>query len=336
MTTAEFLRDVPKVQLHCHLEGTLRAASFIDLAQRHGVALTYRGAGFDGQAYRFKDFGEFLMTFAAVSRSLAEPADYGRLAREYVEDAMAQNVAYAELFISPSVWQYFHPGLDVRACMREMGDAFDAVRDRLEARFIVDLTRNFGVESGMRSAELALDLQEFGAIGIGLGGDEVRFPAEMFAEIFAFARSNGLHAVAHAGEAAGAQSVHAAIKIGAERIGHGVRALEDPDVVRLLAERRIALEVCPTSNWLTGAAIRERSHPLVSLDEQGCIVTIDADDPALFDTSLTQEYAYVESLVGRAALLRFIRNAVDSSFAEQARKAALHARLEPYAEHVGA
>lgn len=336
MTTGEFLRDVPKVQLHCHLEGTLRADTFTDLARRHGVALTYRGGGADGEAYRFKDFGEFLMTFAAVSRSLAEPVDYGRLAREYVEDALAQNVAYAELFISPSVWQYFHPEIDVRSCMREMRDAFDAVRDRLEVRFIVDLTRNFGVESGMRSVNLALALQEFGVIGIGLGGDEARFPAEIFRDVFAFARTQGLHTVAHAGEAAGAESVRAAIEIGAERIGHGIRALEDPAVVRLLADRKIALEICPASNWLTGAAKRTQPHPLADLDADGCIVTIDADDPALFDTSLMQEYAYVESLVGRAALMRFLRNAVDSSFAEQARKAALHARLEPYAQHVGA
>jgi adenosine deaminase/aminodeoxyfutalosine deaminase len=336
MTTDQFLRDVPKVQLHCHLEGTLRAATFIDLARRHGVALTYRGGGADGSSYRFKDFSEFLMTFAAVSRSLAKPADYGRLAREYVEDALAQNVAYAELFISPSVWQYFHPQLDVRACMQEMRDALDAVRDRMEARFIVDLTRNFGVESGMRSVHLALELQEFGVIGIGLGGDEARFPAQMFADVFRFARSHGLHTVAHAGEAAGAHSIQAALDIGAERIGHGVRALEDACVVRNLAERQIALEVCPTSNWLTGAAAPDEPHPLVRLDAEGCTVTIDADDPALFDTSLVQEYAYVESLVGRATLLRFIRNAVDSSFAEQARKAALHARLEPYGEHVGA
>jgi len=348
MVTDGFLRDIPKIQLHCHLEGTLRAATFLDLAARHGVALTYRPKGEEvlpasdltatdpDDLYRFASFQEFLMTFAAVSRSLAQPADYGRLAAEYVEDALAQNVAHAEVFISPSVWQFFHPQIDVRACVGEMRDAFDAARDRLEVKLIADVTRNFGAESAMRTAQIAAQLQDLGVIGIGLGGDEARFPAELFADVYDFARAHGLHRVAHAGEAAGAQSVRAAVEIlGAERIGHGIRALEDPDVVALLAERGIALEICPTSNLLTGVTTREQPHPLVQLDAAGCIVTIDADDPALFRTSITDEYAYVDQLAGREALLRFVRNAIDASFADTQRKAALHSRLEPYRENVG-
>jgi adenosine deaminase len=348
MMTDGFLRDVPKIQLHCHLEGTLRPATFLDLAKRNGVALTYRPRGGGdvprktgdasadpGEVYRFADFQEFLLTFAAVSRSLANPSDYARLAAEYAEDAVSQNVAYAELFISPSVWQFFHPEIDVRACVRRMRDAFDTVRDRLEIRFIADITRNFGVERGMRTAQLAADLQDLGVIGIGLGGDEARFPAELFENVYAFSRRQGLHTVAHAGEAAGAQSVRAAIDVlGAERIGHGVRALEDSSVIALLAQRGIALEVCPTSNLLTGLAVRDQAHPLVHLDAAGCIITIDADDPALFRTSITDEYAYVENLVGRNSLLRFIRNAIDASFAESTRKAAIHDRLEHYSENV--
>src|SRR5579864_7867108 len=154
MTSDTFLRALPKIQLHCHLEGTLRAATFLDLAARHGVALTYMPKGGEqvlpaselsamdpDDLYRFTSFQDFLMTFAAVSRSLARPADYGRLAAEYAEDAVAQNVAYAELFVSPSVWTFFHPDLDVRACVREMRDAFDSVRERLEVRLIADVTR---------------------------------------------------------------------------------------------------------------------------------------------------------------------------------------------------
>ncbi len=349
MTADEFLRDVPKVQLHCHLEGTLRASTFLDLARRHRVALTYRSGDSDGSlvsaellsadcrtVYRFADFGEFLMTFAAVSRSLANPEDYRRLALEYIEDAQPQNVVYAELFISPSVWRFFHPELDVRACVQQMRAEFDAALNGPQVKLIVDLTRNFGVESAMRTALLAAELQDLGVIGIGLGGDEARFPAQMFARPFDYARSQGLHAVAHAGEAAGAESVCAAIEVlGVQRIGHGLRALEDPRVVALLAQRRIALEVCPTSNFLTGIAQRDNPHPLVELDAAGCIVTIDADDPALFATSITNEYAYVERLCGRETLVRFIRNAVDASFAGATWKADMHSRLERYIHNVG-
>jgi adenosine deaminase len=346
---SELLRRLPKVQLHCHLEGTLRASTFINLARSHGVALTYRR----GQArepleaaetpldpqgvYRFADFKEFLMTFAAVSRSLAQPADYACLAAEYVEDALEQNVVHAELFISPSVWLFFHPEIDVRACVQAIRDAFDAARPALDVQLIVDVTRNFGVESAMRTAHLAADMQDLGVIGIGLGGDEANYPAELFEDVYAFARKQGLRAVAHAGEAAGAHSVRAAIEVlGAERIGHGIRALEDADVVRMLGRERIPLEICPTSNMLTGVAQKDEPHPLIDLDAAGCIVTIDSDDPALFGTSITQEYAYVARLAGLQSLLRFAANAVDASFATPQRKAALHARLEPYRQDVGA
>lgn len=347
MMTAELLRTLPKVQLHCHLEGTLRARTFIDLARRHGVALTYHRGQAPSVApvvdaddpegvYRFENFQEFLMTFAAVSRALAEPDDYGRLAAEYVEDALAHNVAHAEVFISPSVWQFFHPQIDVRACVGAMRDAFDLAKSQLEVLLIADVTRNFGAESAMQTARMAVDLQDVGVVGVGLGGDEARFPAEMFEDVYAFARKEGLRTVAHAGEAAGAQSVHAAVEVlGAERIGHGIRALEDPGVVEMLAKRRIPLEVCPTSNMLTGVAPRGEPHPLVQLDAAGCVVTIDADDPALFGTTITDEYAYVLEIAGLEAVLRFAANAVDASFAAPERKAALHRRLELYRHHVG-
>jgi aminodeoxyfutalosine deaminase len=338
----EFLRRLPKVQLHCHLEGTLRAATFLDLARKHEVALTYNPrengvlpaaavpAHPDPESvYRFESFQQFLMTFAAVSRSLALPEDYERLAIEFVEDAIAQNVQHAELFISPSVWQFFHPELDVRQCTRVMRDAFDASKDKISVTLIADLTRNFGAESGMKTARMAVELQDLGVIGVGLGGDEARYPAEMFEDVYAFARAEGLRAVVHAGEAAGAHSVRAAVEVlGAERIGHGIRAIEDRAVVELLAALRIPLEVCPTSNALTGVAPLGDSHPLVDLDAAGCVVTIDADDPALFGTTITEEFAYVEKVAGRDSLLRFAHNAIDSSFASPERKAALRAALD--------
>jgi adenosine deaminase len=338
--STDFLRRLPKVQLHCHLEGTLRAATFIDLARKHGVALTYDPRGNEvapavapetdpESVYNFQSFQQFLMTFAAVSRSLALPEDYERLAAEYVEDAVAQSVLRAEIFVSPSVWQFFHPDIDVRECMKRMRDVFDSAKNEIEVVVIADVTRNFGTESALRSAHMALELQDLGVIGIGLGGDEARYPAELFENVFQFARSEGLHAVAHAGEAAGAESVRMAVEaLGAERIGHGVRAIEDEHVVAMLARERIPLEVCPTSNFLTGAAVRGKPHPLIALDAAGCMVTIDGDDPALFRTSVTKEYAYVEGVAGRDAVIRFAHNAINASFAGSERKAQLRAALD--------
>lgn len=318
----------------------MRAATFLELAAKHGVATTYRpkaGGAFEDEpeaasspedVYRFANFGEFLLTFAAVSRSLRDPEDYARLAREFAADAIAQNVIYGELFVSPSVWQFFHPDIDVRACVQAIRTALDQAGNGVVFNLIVDLTRNFGVESAMRTSRLAVDLKDCDVIGIGLGGDEAKYPPELFVDAFAYARNNGLHVVAHAGEAAGPQSIRDAIDLlGAQRIGHGVRAIEDPALLALLAERRIPLEICPTSNFLTGVATRERPHPFVALDRAGCVVTIDADDPALFGTTISAEYAYVAQTAGHATLVRFIGNAIDASFACDEHKAAMLAQL---------
>ena len=333
---------LPKVHLHCHLEGTLRATTFVELAAKHGVATTYRPARDEASeptsvapppiedVYRFENFGEFLLTFAAVSRSLRDPEDYARLAREFAQDALAQQVMYGELFISPSVWQFFHKDIDLRACVAAIRGALDDAVIGTGVRFelIVDLTRNFGVESAMRTARFAAELTDLGVIGIGLGGDEAKYPPELYAEAFDYARSHGLHTVAHAGEAAGAQSVRDAVEVlHAERIGHGVRALEDPAVVRLLADREIALEICPTSNFLTGTASCERPHPILELDAAGCLVTVDADDPALFGTSISAEYDYVAGIAGQLAMARFVSNAIEAAFASEERKTRMRERL---------
>ncbi len=335
-------RAIPKVHLHCHLEGSLRGSTFVELADKHGVALRYRSGDPEtgtfadepseqvdrADPYRFRDFGEFLLAFAAVSRTLAEPSDYARLAREFVEDALAQNVMYGELFVSPSVWTFFHRSLDVDAAFAAIVTELRAARPRAEFKLIVDLTRNFGESNAMRTAQLAASLTDLDVIGIGLGGDESRFPPELFGDAFAYARAAGLRCVAHAGEAAGPESVNAAVAhLRAERIGHGIAALRDPSVVERLANERIPLEICPTSNQITGIAAPDDRAAFLEFDRAGCIVTIDADDPAMFHTSIESEYAIVERIAGADTLTRYVRNAIDASFAEPRRKQAMRDRL---------
>jgi aminodeoxyfutalosine deaminase len=343
MAIGTLAERVPKIHLHCHLEGSLRASTFVELAAKHDVPLRYHLAGARAAAafidepaepvdpadpYRFKDFEEFLLIFAAVSRSLQDPPDYARLAREFVEDALAQNVIYGELFVSPSVWTFFNPGLDVRRTMEAIVTELRAAQPRATFKLLPDLTRNFGAESAMETARAMAGMTDLDVIGVSLGGDEVRFPAELFVTAFAYARAQGLHCVAHAGEAAGPQSVRDAIELlHAERIGHGIYALEDPNTAELLATRRIPLEICPTSNRLTGAALPDYPHPYVDFDEHGCIVTIDSDDPAIFRTSIQREYALVEQVAGAVALERYIRNAVHASFARAEAKQAMEAQL---------
>jgi aminodeoxyfutalosine deaminase len=333
---------IPKVHLHCHLEGSVRPRTFVELAAKHRVGLRYYGSAqqrvadrrSDGtrdadpaEPYGFKDFAEFLLAFAAVNRTLADPADYARIAREFVEDALAQNVIYGELFISPSVWTFFHKELDVRQAVEAIVIEFRRARPAAEFKLIVDLTRNFGTERAMDTAKLAASLMDLDVIGVGLGGDEARFGPELFVEPFAYAKAQGLACVAHAGEAAGHTSVRDAVNLlGARRIGHGIAALHHPATLELLAENAIALEICPTSNIFTGAALAGRDA-FVEFDRAGCVVTIDADDPSMFGTTITREYELVETVLGPAALERYVRNAINASFAGARTKAALHARL---------
>jgi adenosine deaminase len=328
---------IPKIHLHCHLEGSLRPSTFVEFAHEQGLPLRYRPDGSSDEAsesvdsadpYRFESFRDFLYGFAAVNRTLSTPDRFARLAREFAQEARDQNVVYGELFVSPSVWTFFHPELDVRATLRDIVAELHAVG---ETRFqlIVDLTRNFGAESGLATARLAGEVAGDGVVGIGLGGDESRFPPELFVDAFDCARAAGLHCVAHAGEAAGPQSVRDAIELlHAERIGHGIAALQDDEVVRLLRENRIPLEVCPTSNDRTGAALAD-ADAFERFDDAGCIVTIDADDPPMFGTTIEGEYARVEAVGGSHMLLRFVRNAVDGSFADAGLKRHLRALLPP-------
>ncbi|MBV8498794.1 MAG: adenosine deaminase [Candidatus Eremiobacteraeota bacterium] len=336
MAPGTLAERIPKIHLHCHLEGCLRAPTFLELAGKHGVPLRYtrggevaaRSAQDDNSPYAFADLDEFLLLFAAVIRALRDPEDYARLAREFVEDALAQKVIYGELFISPSVWTFFNPALDVRATMEAIVTELRAAQPRATFRLLADLTRNFGAESAMATARTMAGMTDLDVIGVALGGDETRFPARLFGDAFAYARSEGLHCVAHAGESDDHPSVRDAVeRLGAERIGHGVRALADPATVELLATRRVALEICPTSNRLTGAELPEHPHPFVEFDQLGCVVTIDADDPAIFRTTLEQEYALVERVAGRRALERYVRNAIGAAFSDARHKQAMEAQV---------
>jgi adenosine deaminase len=335
MASGSLSQRIPKIHLHCHLEGSLRGSTFVELAAKHGVPLRYHpqsesvaGAVDPGDPYRFADFAEFLYIFAAVSRSLRHPQDYARLASEFVEDALAQGVIYGELFVSPPVWTFFNPQLNVRATLEAIVAELRRARPQATFKLLPDITRNFGASAALETARAMSKLTDLDVIGISLGGDEARFPAHLFADAFEYASAQGLHRVAHAGEADGPASVRAAVELlGAERIGHGFRALEDPQTVELLATRGIPLEICPTSNELTGVADHQHAHPYLALDRAGCSVTIDCDDPAIFRTSLADEYALVERIAGPDALERFVRNAIDASFAGAEAKRAMHSQV---------
>jgi adenosine deaminase/aminodeoxyfutalosine deaminase len=273
---ADFLAELPKAELHLHLEGSIEPDTLRELDPSRD---------FTG-LYEYSDFDAFLRTFGVVGKLLRGPQDYALITRHLLARLAAQNVRYAEIIIAAGVvlWkeQNFAP-------------IFDAIREAaadspVEVRWILDAVRQFGADHAMQVAELAAERQNVGVVALGIGGSEERGPAEWFHEAFAFAKREGLHLVAHAGESMGPESIWAALDLGAERIGHGIAAATDPKLMRHLCERDIPLEICITSNLVTGVVKRIEDHPVRRLYDAGVPITINTDDPAMFRCTLVGEY----------------------------------------------
>jgi adenosine deaminase/aminodeoxyfutalosine deaminase len=275
----DFAAQLPKAELHLHLEGAVDAETLHELDP--ATPLEELRA-----LYRYPDFNAFLKTFGAVVTRLARPEDYALVTRRLLERLAAQNVRYAEIIIAAGVvlWK-----------KQEFGPVFDAIHDAargspVEVRWILDAVRQFGVEPAWDVARLAAARQDRGVVAIGIGGSEERGPAEWFKDVFAFAKSAGLHLTAHAGESGGPESVWEALVLGAERIGHGIAAVRDPELLRHLRDRDIPLEISITSNLVTGVVARLEDHPIRALYDAGVPIVLNTDDPAMFGCTLTDEY----------------------------------------------
>ena len=244
--------------------------------------------------FEFTDFAGFIQSYIWVNRRLRSPDHYAIAARRCFERLARQNVVYAEITLSVGVilWkeQNFHRIFD--ALVQE------AKQSSVQIRWVFDAIRQFGYEDALRVAKIAVERKDDGVVAFGIGGDEVRGPAEWFGGVFDFAKRNGLALVPHAGETDGPSSVWACVELGADRIGHGIRAAEDPELMRRLRDDNIPLEVCITSNVMTAAVESLQAHPVRKLYDAGVPITINTDDPALFRTSLDREYAIARDVFG--------------------------------------
>jgi adenosine deaminase/aminodeoxyfutalosine deaminase len=283
----DFLLELPKAELHLHLEGSVEPETLHELDP--STPLEELRA-----LYTYADFDAFLRAFGAVGRRLRTPQDYALITRRLLERLAEQNVKYAEIIVAAGVvlWKG-----------QDFGPIFDAVRcaaagSPVEVRWILDAVRQFGVEAAQKVAELAVDRRDQGVVAFGIGGSEERGPAQWFTDVFAFARRNGLRLTAHAGESMGPESVWAALELGAERIGHGIAAIRDPALIRHLRDHRIPLEICITSNLVTGVVQRLEDHPVRRLFDSGVPVVLNTDDPAMFRCSLTGEYRLLQQHFG--------------------------------------
>jgi adenosine deaminase/aminodeoxyfutalosine deaminase len=307
----EFIRALPKAELHLHLEGSIEPGTLAALARSHGVP------ELSPEIYNYTDFLGFLQSFKQVCSLLRAPQDYHLITLRMIERLRRDGASYAEVYIAAGVmlwkgeaFEQFFQGICLGA---QQGRAKYGV----ELRFILDATRQFGAEAAMRVAELAVAHKNQGVIGIGIGGDEKQAPPEMFAAVYEYARTNGLRLTAHAGEVAGPESMWGALRaLHAERLGHGVTAERDPDLVKHLARTRVPVDMCPTSNFRTGAIARLEDHPLRRYFDAGMLVSLSTDDPAMFQTDLTREYMLAHTLFGFTApeLARLAYNSFQGSF----------------------
>jgi len=269
----------PRAELHLHLDGSVEPETLLEI----DPALTREEIA---SHTAYNDFAGFLKSFVWVNQRLRTPGDYARVARRLFERLQSEGVTYAEVILSAGVvlWkqQAFGPIYD--ALTRE------AARTPVTVRWIFDAIRQFGSETAKPVFDLAAERVGEGVVAIGLGGDEERGPARLFAELYREARDRGLRLTCHAGETAGPWSIWEALEIGSERIGHGIRAMEDPALVAHLAAKQIPLEVCITSNLRTRAVPSLAAHPVRRLYEAGVPIILNSDDPALFGCTLTSEY----------------------------------------------
>jgi adenosine deaminase/aminodeoxyfutalosine deaminase len=275
----DFALDMPKAELHLHLEGSVDPETLHELEPATPVE-EFRAL------YRYPDFEAFLKAFGAIGKRLRTPEDYALVTRRLLRRLASQNVRYAEITLAAGVvlWK----GQDFAPIFDAVSEA--AARSPVEVRWILDAVRQFGPEPARRVAEMAVERMDRGVVAIGIGGSEERGPAYWFGDAYAFAKVHGLHLTAHAGESMGPESVWAALRLGAERIGHGIRSIEDPALVAHLRQHHIPLEICITSNLVTGVVPRLEDHPVRRLYDAGVPIVLNTDDPAMFGCTLTGEY----------------------------------------------
>jgi adenosine deaminase/aminodeoxyfutalosine deaminase len=336
---------LPKAELHLHLEGTVTPESLSLLSQRHPTPLEplhnrYKDVSDSGRVltvedaraiYKYTDFGGFLLAFKAVTERMRDPEDYELVTYEMTRQLHQEGVLHAEVFVSVGVVHWrghnFEPLFEGMERGRKRGESDFGV----SLFWIFDAVRHFGPDEAQIVVDTALRFRERNVVGIGIGGDEKRASAELFRDVYRYAAEQGLRLTAHAGESVGPESIWSAINdLHAERIGHGLHAWQDAELVRELGRRQIAVEACISSNVMTGCCMSLEQHPVRRYFDAGLLVTLNTDDPAMFHTTLTREYQIAQDVFGFSddELRQLARNSFMASFLPQEKKKEYLARLE--------
>jgi aminodeoxyfutalosine deaminase len=318
---------LPKVELHVHLEGSIEPSTVVELAARHGVTLTPEDTA---QRYAPGTFDQFIENFIWITSFLRGPHDYALIARRFAESLQRQKVLYAEVTLSIGVM--LRRNQDPAANFAALRDAAAEVPG-VKLKYIFDAVRQWGAAPAMEVARIAVELRSPDIIAYGIGGDELGLPTIDLRPVYEFVASQGMHRLIHAGEIGGPEIVREAVELlGAERIGHGIGVMRDERTMDFIAARNIPLEVCPTSNLRTGALARQigrptagyEQHPLASFLRRGLPVTLSSDDPAMFETTVSDEYRHAQKMgLAPGELMRLAEASFHHSFLPPAEKAAL-------------
>ena len=287
----------PKIELHVHLEGTVRPETLLAIARRNDYALPVDTVEGLAELYEYRDFAHFIEVWILTTNALRTSDDFRQVVVDYAEEAAGHGAVYLEAIFSPA--ERVSRGVAWDEIFAGYCDGIEDARERhgVEIRLTPDIYRGATMQDAEQVVRYSAKYRDRGVVAVGLGGLEADFPPEEYAAAFELAKAEGLGSVPHAGEVAGPASIHGALDVlGADRIRHGIRAVEDPRLVEELRDRGIVLDVCPVSNVCTGAVATLEDHPLHELTAAGVRCSISTDDPAMFDTDLGREYAAAAEL----------------------------------------
>ena len=316
MEIERLIKKLPKVEQHVHIVGSTRPETLLWLAEEGGLDETFKTPGDAQRFFQYKSFSQFIDAYSTVVDCITRENQFERITYEMLESDARCNVQYVEA--SFSALDHVLRGLDYGKMLDAINRGIDRARMAfgIECNIRVDLVRNYGPEKGMEVLDW-IESKNDNIISIDLGGSEERFPAKQYKSVFQRARNMGLHLVAHAGEAAGAESIWQAVnELGVEHIGHGLTAIDEPKLLEHLKKRSIAIEMCPTSNVKTRVARTLRSHPIRVFHDLGLTVTVNTDDPSMFGTDMNTEYLQLNRQLGfsLSELFNLSLNAANSSF----------------------
>ncbi len=331
-----FVSDIPKTEIHLHIEAVASVETYFELTQKNGIEL--QGIQREDELYEKMNSIENLEGFVdvflnVVQQSYQTESDFRYLMRDAQNYFFQNKIYYAEVFFAPS--KFIQQGMEYGAIVEIFHEEIERIKqeNHIDIRLLIDVSRTFGPENAMKNLDMVLHHPDPYVIGIGLGGSESRGPAREFEEVFKKARDHGLHTVSHAGEDAGPDSIWDSLRfLKSERIGHGISATEDPILLDYLITHQIPLEICPTSNLVICDQVTQlKDHPIKSFYDQGICVTVNTDDPTIFGIELIYEYLNLIYHCGFSIneLIDLVKNNLFATFLSEQEKAHRWSEVEP-------